>query len=118
MSRRFASFCLFLALILLGRAIARFLPGQVPDIPSPVAPNAESVLAMGMRLKLSEVSQRDLQLIPGVSGILSEEIMRERHAILAGAAKMKPEDRHEAMISIHGVGDKTAKKLRQSLSVE
>ena len=75
------------------------------------AQDSESRLSQGRGIILSEARQEDLELIPGVSGKISEEFLRRRESILGHAIRLPYRDRHRALESIRGVGKKMSRKL-------
>lgn len=75
------------------------------------ARDPESQLAAGKSLFLGSVSEWELQLIPGVSDVLSRRILLLRPEIIAHASTLPETDQQEAFELVHGVGPKTARKL-------
>lgn len=106
--------CITLVLIIL-RLLPRAEP--LPDLPRRAydrliaARDAESLLAAGRRMRLSDCGVYELELIPGVSDLLAFRIL-ERKSALARKARLLAEGRRfQIWEDVYGVGTKTARKL-------
>lgn len=71
----------------------------------------ETLLAAGRTLTLSQIGIYELELIPGISDSLATGINKHKTAIYKLARYMRPHERHRALMIVHGVGEKTARKL-------
>jgi DNA uptake protein ComE-like DNA-binding protein len=82
----------------------------------PVAPaDSESQLAYGYKLNLGVVTLADLELVPGVSTQIAEELLAKRGQIITASEQYDLKDRYRALEVIKGIGPKTAKKLANYL---
>jgi len=112
----FITLCCFASLAL------RYWPTPAPVPPSLFDllkhPGSETILALGGRLSLRHAGLYDLELIPGISDRLGQELLKNRSAILAAAKTMPPAQRYRALELTKGVGPKTALKLSEWLSLD
>ena len=79
--------------------------------------DAESRLAVGLRLNFNAVDFSDLMLIPGISDTLAERLLRGRPAVVSALRHHPPRERYQALTIIHGIGNATAQKLSQYLDL-
>jgi len=123
MKWRYAGLTIVLALIILVREIAR-LSAQIVTpqaewfTPSPSI-DAESRLAMGLKLPILCADLAALELISGVSDRLASDLLLNRfkmRASLQGHGKQGLSEQ-QALELTHGVGPKTSAKLIQFISI-
>lgn len=123
MKWRYAGLTIVLALIILVREIARLSAQSVTPqaewfTPSPSI-NAESRLAMGLKLPILCADLVALELISGVSDRLASDLLTNRfkmRAALQGGGKPGLSEQ-QALELTHGVGPKTSAKLIQFISI-
>lgn len=120
MSRRFLHLSLFMALILLFQLYLTSSHGSKnqDSLRNVSQSNAEAKLANQEKLKLSEVSIADLQLIPGIADELSKEIITKRQDVIETAKKLPHRDEHRALEQLHGVAKKKAAKIGLNLELD
>jgi DNA uptake protein ComE-like DNA-binding protein len=80
--------------------------------------DAESLLAINQKLALYRVDLYDLELIPGISERLAEEIITHRDELLRHAASLPKNKQHQSLELIHGIGPKTARQLAKYITFE
>lgn len=90
----------FLAIFLLLCEFYRFYPVKYLDLSLPKTLNNESKLASGQKLKLKELNIIDLEMLPGVSGVLAERIFAKKEQVqklseIKGIGKVKSEQIEE-----------------------
>ncbi|NMC63387.1 MAG: hypothetical protein GYA55_09510 [SAR324 cluster bacterium] len=120
MSRRFLHLSLFMALILLFQLyLTSSHKSKTQDFLKNVSQsNAEAKLANQEKLKLSEVTIADLQLIPGIADDLSSQIIEKRRDVLESAKILPCRDRHRALEQLHGIAKKKAAKFGLDLELD
>ncbi len=79
---------------------------------------AEQQFALGRRIDLSSADLFDLELIPGVSDVLANNIINKREQILAIEKDKIKKMNISPFELVHGVGKQTAKKLTKYLRLQ
>ncbi len=103
------------------KAVVRILPGPTPDYrPESLMQGDlhETTLALGQKLKLSSVGLYELELINGVSDTLAQNILLSRVQVLNSARHAISYERAKSLELVHGIGEKTAKKLDSVIALE
>lgn len=119
MASRITILCTLLVLILAIRAayIVFEKPSRIPAgwLQPRIDADAETLLAFGAQIPLACADMSDLELIPGVSDKLAQELLDKRERIIAHARDHSP---HVALQIAHGVGVRKAEVLSSLLSLE
>ena len=77
--------------------------------------DAESQIALGLRLKLSEIRAADLELIPQISQSSKAELLQRSDELISSALKTQPE---EVFQKIKGIGKNKALLLNDYLILQ
>lgn len=77
---------------------------------------SEQQFVLGRKIPFSTADLYDLELIPGISDILGNNILKAREKILTTARSRNLTD-HRPFELAHGVGERTAKKLSAYLAL-
>ena len=80
----------------------------------PKGADSETRLAMGHTISLESADMVDLELIPGISDTLAEELISDKDR-LAELAKKIPKE--EALETVKGIGEAKAKTIGRYLSL-
>jgi len=118
MSQKYIHLAMLLALLVALRAfvLARNLPQLPFQIQVARSLDSESQLALGQKLPFETVNQYDLELIPRISYVLAERLLKQRSQIISRAKELPPEQRHQAFELVKGIGTQTSKKLNAYLT--
>ena len=106
-----------ISLRLLSRAAGYF--GARDDSYHPCAEqlDAESRLALGGKMRFESAEIYELELVPGISDSLAQNILRKKAAILFEAERLPEEKQSKALELAHGVGEKRAESLLRYLDL-
>lgn len=108
-----------LAFLIAGWIAAVFrAPLSNQEIPIDLTNDPESRISTGRKLLLSKTNPSSLQLIPGVSDILTDKIVSSKDRILQKAQKLESAESHNALTLVEGIGKKKAKKLSEHLEIK
>ena len=80
--------------------------------------DAESLIALGRRVKYSRADQYDLELIPGVASVRSARLLAARDEIKRVCGLYHRSERYKALEIIYGIGPETAKKIGRWLELD
>ena len=78
----------------------------------------EGCLARGARLRLSKANMWALELIPGISDTLADNILTRRKYVRHVAPHLTEGTRHTALEVVHGLGPKSARKLGKYIEID
>lgn len=90
---------------------------EKPKMPEPIS-YVEQQFALGNSVPLSIVDLYDLELIPGVSDKLGNNILSKRQEIITDALLNGLNNQSDPFELVHGVGKKSASKLRRFIRPE
>jgi len=79
--------------------------------------NAETKLALGLKIPFSRAGVYELELIPGISDRLAFEMVSKRQVIISLARKFPPAQKYRALTVVPGIGVKTAGKIGEFLDL-
>jgi len=109
------------AIILLLLVIRSSLPNRPWKPPAPstcqLFEDAESTLACGQRLYLSQVDLYDLELIPGLSDALGNRILAKRDDINRKARLLPELKSYQAFEIVKGIGPKKAAAFSEHIDL-
>lgn len=118
----------FVVLMLVCLAISLYRAMIPMERPEPVSPlevarllregDAESLLALGRPIPLSQANIFDLELISGVSDTMASRIIEKKGEILTQASILPPDRKWLALTLVHGIGAKNGRKLARSIALE
>ncbi len=122
MALRQREWCLII-IILVGLIIKTFIEQSTPHLALSelrhllhAATDAESLLAFGTKLSLSEADEYDLAQISGISNNIASAIFNNKNLILEKARRLPPDQKHLALTVVHGIAEKKATQFGSHLS--
>jgi len=111
MQRKYLHFSFLLIFILTLRICFNQL--QITSAQTPITSqldNAEALLAKGKKINLCTCNAYDLQLISGISEVLSDNILSKQHDIIKRSHTLPRKTSFKSLEIVHGIG--TAKALK------
>lgn len=79
---------------------------EITDLPR--ITNPESILAAGKKIKLSESTRIELELVPGLPSNVVDQLLLEKHALVKGEINLK---------DVPGIGPAREKIVRQFIVI-
>lgn len=89
------------------------LPELAPVAVSP----AEARLALGLKIPLKHADIYDLELIPGISDVLAQRLVKAKLQILIRSAYSQGASVEKALEVVHGIGEKKAATFGEQLEL-
>lgn len=75
------------------------------------ANDTESLFAFGNKLSFSRSDVYSLELIPGISDLIANRLLKMKGAIIQKSQGLKSNVKHTSFTQVYGIGIKTAEKL-------